>query len=318
MTQNNYPILLPVVWILIGSIFLAVLVKIFLTIKRKKSSITQGYSKYFKIDRSLLLLRVFNSEKITDFLFFRFEKYWNMIANTFTIVDPSLVKYDFTDKGIMRGGRLRGILYIFLIFAFVLFSLFDIDLWILYAIDFLFPNINREIYFWIYVVFLFFLFMVSSLLFMKVYIDRIFIKSSKDLKEKIQKLTRSNRFYCYDNVWKEALSTMVSMTSIIVMDLRAFSRERSGCEFEIKYLLNKFSIEKILFILDESSDIIFFKEVLTNTIEAIDEYSPNYSKKRKVLTCNIYKTTEDKEELDARQLCKFLLNLHYEYTRKNE
>jgi hypothetical protein len=100
--------------------------------------------------------------------------------------------------------------------------------------------------------------------------------------------------------------------------LRGFSRERSGCEYEIKYLLNNFSFDKTIFVIDETTDFIFLKEVMNKSLESIEDTSPNFSKKEKNIQCNTYKTTVDKEELDARQLCKFLLNLHYEYTGKNE
>jgi|JI10StandDraft_1071094.scaffolds.fasta_scaffold70743_2 hypothetical protein len=298
-------------------LFVAIIILTIVLIRKRNLYIIKKAATYSKIDQSLLLLRVFNSEKITDFLFSRFEKYWNAVANTFTIVDPYLVKYDFSGKG-GRTGILRANLIVFLFIAMVLFSIFDIDLYLLYAIDFLFPNINPNIYPWIYATSLFIIFLFPTILFMKIYIDYIFIKNSEDLTKKIQKLTRSNRYYCYDNMWKETISKTVSLVSVVVMDLRGFSRERSGCEYEIKYLLNNFSFDKTIFVIDETTDFIFLKEVMNKSLESIEDTSPNFSKKEKNIQCNTYKTTVDKEELDARQLCKFLLNLHYEYTGKNE
>ena len=53
---------------------------------------------------------------------------------------------------------------------------------------------------------------------------------------------------CYDNTWKIGLNTLAQEASVIMMDLRGFSEKNKGCEFEIDFILDHVSVQRILFL----------------------------------------------------------------------
>ena len=66
--------------------------------------------------------------------------------------------------------------------------------------------------------------------------------------------------YCFDNLWKITLQDLVGLSKYILMDLRGYSRQNIGCSFEINYILRNFSHEKMLYIIDERTDMAYLSE----------------------------------------------------------
>ena len=44
---------------------------------------------------------------------------------------------------------------------------------------------------------------------------------------------RINELYCLHDTWKTTLQTLLSVTDMVVMDLRGFSRQSKGCLYEL-------------------------------------------------------------------------------------
>jgi hypothetical protein len=65
---------------------------------------------------------------------------------------------------------------------------------------------------------------------------------------------RVNDFFCYDDTWRTVLSKLVRQTDAVLMDLRGFSRQNSGCLFEIRELVATVPLERVVFVIDESTD----------------------------------------------------------------
>lgn len=44
---------------------------------------------------------------------------------------------------------------------------------------------------------------------------------------------RVNGFYCFDDTWRPTLQALLAQSDVVLMDLRGFTRENSGCIFEL-------------------------------------------------------------------------------------
>ena len=47
---------------------------------------------------------------------------------------------------------------------------------------------------------------------------------------------RINEFCCRDDTWQATVVALIERADAVVMDLRGFTAERRGCEFELKEL----------------------------------------------------------------------------------
>jgi hypothetical protein len=59
------------------------------------------------------------------------------------------------------------------------------------------------------------------------------------------------------------------------MDLRAFSQSNAGCIFEISELFNLVPLQRLVFILDESTDQKFMRETMLEAWKKLRDRSPN-------------------------------------------
>ena len=59
---------------------------------------------------------------------------------------------------------------------------------------------------------------------------------------------RVNDFFCRDNAWKTVLARLVRESDAVIMDLRDFSAQNSGCIYEIDELINHAPLERVVFV----------------------------------------------------------------------
>jgi hypothetical protein len=86
---------------------------------------------------------------------------------------------------------------------------------------------------------------------------------------------RVSDFFCYDDTWRLVLSHLVGKSDVVLMDLRGFSAQNSGCVFEIRELINMMPLERVLFIVDDTTDQSFLRETLQQSWARMKETSPN-------------------------------------------
>ena len=86
---------------------------------------------------------------------------------------------------------------------------------------------------------------------------------------------RVNDFFCYDDVWKMVLSRLISTSDVVLMDLRSFSSQNAGCIFEINELINTMMLERMIFMIDDTTDEIFLRQVLQQAWDGMRSTSPN-------------------------------------------
>ena len=263
----------PSIWVTIGYI-LAGLLHTYLIIKIRRQS--QQVS-----NMSMLILRVFGDKKQVLLTFGRLTNFWKHIGTWFTIVDTSFIARQY------RIFSLKTLLIIASVFIGAFFLVMAFSKYIVSTLRYLLPIDNAsdseiEVFF-----------MIPSIIlawalyfkYWKFKISRSYAKDYEGIKNKIAKVIDKPRkqdmtfknlpMFCFDNTWKLAVSEFIKNSKVILMDLRGFSSERKGCEYEIDFLLDTFSINGILFLVDVSSD----KELVQNTINERWEYlrinSPN-------------------------------------------
>jgi len=225
----------------------------------------------------LTVLRVFGIETTSKFTFTRLMKYWENFGSYLTIVDPVLFEVNWKkeyNKNLPK----------YLIIMFAYFGLFQLHINILFFEHFLnntsdmityntiisIPMITLPIIFYYYHL---------------LKIKRSFIRNEKSLESLLKKKLKEkpvnwNSKYkgvplmCFDNTWKMAVNNISKATDVILMDLRGYSQENKGCEYEVNFLFNFIDINKIVF-LTENDSIKHIKTLLSKCWETILETSPN-------------------------------------------
>ncbi|MDC8447989.1 MAG: hypothetical protein LV473_06505 [Nitrospira sp.] len=72
---------------------------------------------------------------------------------------------------------------------------------------------------------------------------------------------RSNVIYCVgDVIWQYTVNRLIENSDCVLMDVRGFTRYRSGCLFEIRCLAKADDCHRITFLVDEVTDRSFLEE----------------------------------------------------------
>lgn len=66
---------------------------------------------------------------------------------------------------------------------------------------------------------------------------------------------RVNEFYCFDDLWKEAVQLLLDSSDAIVLDLRGFTAQRQGTAYEIGLLASRGALARTIFLINASTDM---------------------------------------------------------------
>jgi hypothetical protein len=111
-----------------------------------------------------------------------------------------------------------------------------------------------------------------------------FVKSKEDLEQQITALDkqpdpdgrfRVNEFFCHADTWQTTMRRLADESHAILMDLRGFTPANQGCLYELEQLLQYIILERIVFLVDSSTDRVFLEETLRRLWHNIDRASPN-------------------------------------------
>jgi hypothetical protein len=94
---------------------------------------------------------------------------------------------------------------------------------------------------------------------------------------------RVNDFFCYDDTWRMVLSRLVRESDAVLMDLRGFSRQNSGCIFEIHELVALVPLERVVFIINESTDQQLLSQTLGEAQGRLQSARPEDSRRAPVV-----------------------------------
>ena len=86
---------------------------------------------------------------------------------------------------------------------------------------------------------------------------------------------RINDYFCHADSWRIVLSRLVKHADAILMDLRNYSKNNSGCDFEIEELLNTVPLQRLVFVIDTTTNRALLNDRLKKTCRELRATSPN-------------------------------------------
>lgn len=115
---------------------------------------------------------------------------------------------------------------------------------------------------------------------------RRFIDNPKTLQLRISEMDlrpdrdgrfRVNDFFCHRDTWQMTLSQLVDESDAVLIDLRGFSPRNRGVVHEIDELINVVPSERVLFVVDETTDEQFLRQTVQESWDRMSATSPNRS-----------------------------------------
>jgi hypothetical protein len=86
---------------------------------------------------------------------------------------------------------------------------------------------------------------------------------------------RVDDFFCQDDAWQIVLKRLARDSDAVLMDLRGFQPDNRGCVFEINEILDVVPLDRVVFVVDDTTDMAFLRETLARGWEAVAAHSPN-------------------------------------------
>ena len=115
-------------------------------------------------------------------------------------------------------------------------------------------------------------------------LSRRFIESEADMRQRLQRRDvspdpdgryRVNEFFCRQDTWQMTMRRLAADSDVVLMDLRSFSPGNQGCLWELQQLLNGTPLERVLLVVDETTDQAFLEEQLHALWSQVPADSPN-------------------------------------------
>jgi hypothetical protein len=115
-------------------------------------------------------------------------------------------------------------------------------------------------------------------------LSRAFVKDREDLENRFLRhiagpdpdgLYRIEDFFCHLDTWQMTVAYLAGQVDVVLMDLRGFSSAHRGCTFEIGMLLNSVSVDRVVFVVDNSTDHVYLEETLRFAWNTLPSSSPN-------------------------------------------
>ena len=113
---------------------------------------------------------------------------------------------------------------------------------------------------------------------------RQFVHDVNELNERLRNFDRRpladgsyriNVLYCSADIWQRAVEHLMKDADAVLMDLRSFSPVNEGCAYELARLLDVVSLERVLFLIDRSTDRAYLEDTLKRLWAACAPDSPN-------------------------------------------
>jgi hypothetical protein len=115
-------------------------------------------------------------------------------------------------------------------------------------------------------------------------LSRRFVSSGEDLEARLRAVERGpdpdgryrvNEFFCYADTWQQTMTKLAARADAVLMDLRSFSPSNQGCMFELQQLLDSVSLDRVVFLIDDTTDRAFLETVLQDSWRRVHPASPN-------------------------------------------
>lgn len=239
----------------------------------------------------LLILRVFDIDATSSFVFSGLMKYWRHFGNHFTVVDPSLVRQDHTNNEWRTGFIVAGSWGALLFFMVGVTQQFgEPQLWSEALALAAAPSL-----------------MVGGVAAVTgLYrIDSRFIGRRDQLVQQADDLVRVPRSFdlrfrharvlCYDNTWFHAIVEFSRRAHVVLMDLRGYTAQRKGCQREVDFLFDTVPLQRLLFLVDAATDDTTVCAMLLERWAALQDGSPNLRLRAPAIQLYVLRDSDERD-----------------------
>lgn len=116
-------------------------------------------------------------------------------------------------------------------------------------------------------------------------IDDLFVTTRASLDAKLARLDlapdpdgrfRINEFCCRDSTWQATVVELMLRADAVIMDVRGISAGRLGCEFELQQLAQRLPPQRLVLVVDETTEREHLKAVFGPTLEQVTVIEMRY------------------------------------------
>jgi len=116
------------------------------------------------------------------------------------------------------------------------------------------------------------------------HLSRRFIESETDLEQRLAERDmcpdpdgrhRVNEFFCRQDTWQMTMRRLVAGSDAVLMDLRSFSPANKGCLWELEQLLVGVPLDRVVLVIDETTDRPFLEDKLQALWRQVPNNPPN-------------------------------------------
>ncbi|MFO1129557.1 MAG: hypothetical protein U1E66_14120 [Rhodospirillales bacterium] len=111
-------------------------------------------------------------------------------------------------------------------------------------------------------------------------------------------LYRIEDFFCHEDTWRMTVSRLARDADAVFMDLRGFSPNNRGCIFEIEQSIAWVPIDRIVLLVDQTTDVPLLRRTLAAAWQHLPGESPNTALNRPVVRI-LEASRKHRQTLDA-------------------
>jgi hypothetical protein len=82
-------------------------------------------------------------------------------------------------------------------------------------------------------------------------------------------------FLCHGEIWQYAVRKLLDLADLVVLDLSGFMPDSLGVRYELQLVVDRFRIERVIFLADERSDLAFLRAQVRQAWARMAVGSPN-------------------------------------------
>jgi hypothetical protein len=117
-------------------------------------------------------------------------------------------------------------------------------------------------------------------------LSRAFVKNENDLTQRLSQMDRRpdpdgryrvNEFFCHTDTWQATMRRLARESKAVLMDLRSFAENNQGCAYELQQLVDIVPINRIVLVIDGTTDRSLLERRLQEMWQTMSHTSPNRS-----------------------------------------
>ncbi len=115
-------------------------------------------------------------------------------------------------------------------------------------------------------------------------LSRRFVSDAHDLERRMAAVDRTpdpdgryriREFFCHNDTWQMTMERLAATSDAVLMDLRTFSPANQGCLFELGRLVDGMDLGRVVFLIDDTTDLGFLETTLQRLWQNLSADSPD-------------------------------------------